>query len=222
MSVSPGAHYHPPPSPEAVNGITDVISYISRLGLQDIRTLQSRAQQRDANTGLTDQELALALFAEEAEGLLNIARDHVADGINDGSRSLTILEELEEMEEAARYDHLVALAISEGNPIPPRPDRPQRYKRRTTSHASPDSFAITTPLPHPSSIEVPSHQVASSSQSHLRPLILAARLGPLQSAVQAQLLTTSIDATQEVDYEFNRFTELALYASNPSSEFTHS
>lgn len=40
-----------------------------------------------------------------------------------GSRSRFILEELEELEEVARYDRLVALAISEGNPISQRPER---------------------------------------------------------------------------------------------------
>lgn len=98
------------------NVLADVFSYISELSLDGIDTLQSRALSRDDT--LSDEELAMALFAEEAEGLLNIAKDRATHAI---SRTATIFEELEEMEAAARYDHLVALAISEGRDIPPRP-----------------------------------------------------------------------------------------------------
>lgn len=101
------------------DGVGDVISYISQLGLQDINDIQSRAN-KQVDTVLSDHELALALFAEEAEGLLNIARARHND---DHMPPRSILEELEEMEEAARYDRLVAVAISEGRPIPPRPAR---------------------------------------------------------------------------------------------------
>ena len=116
-----------------MDGITDVISYISRLDLQDIHSLQSRAHDTSSNTALSDQELALALFAEEAEGLLNIAKEHVLHGDDIGPSSLAIQQELEEREETARYDHLVALAISQGNPIPPRPPRRQRASHQVNT-----------------------------------------------------------------------------------------
>lgn len=67
----------------------------------------------------------MALFAEEAEGLLNIAKDRVGQAIG---RASTMIEELEEMEAAARYDRLVAFAISEGQEIPPRPTPPSRTR----------------------------------------------------------------------------------------------
>lgn len=102
--------------------MADVITYISQLGLDDIESLQARSRNKDA--ALTDEELALALFAEEAEGLLNITRERASSTSTRGDSSRTVLEELEELEELealARYDHLVALAISEGRPIPPMP-----------------------------------------------------------------------------------------------------
>lgn len=102
------------PVPYNPDALADVITYISQLSLDGIDSLQSRAQDKDAV--LTDEELAMAIFAEEAEGLLNIAKDRVSN-----VRGRSIYEELEEIESAARYDRLVALAISEGRPIPPRP-----------------------------------------------------------------------------------------------------
>ncbi|EKM60894.1 uncharacterized protein PHACADRAFT_247113 [Phanerochaete carnosa HHB-10118-sp] len=108
--------------------LTDVFAYISRLSLDDIDTLQSRVQAGDP--ALSDEELAMALFAEEAAGLLNVAKGHAGHS----ARHRPIVEELEEIEAAARYDHLVALAISEGRPIPPMPALPLR---RTISE--PDS-----------------------------------------------------------------------------------
>lgn len=109
-------------------GVTDVISYISQLDLRGIDDIQSRAHSKQEDTALTDEELALALFAEEASGLLSVARDRYGQ---DDSQSHSIMDELEEMEDAARYDHLVALAIHEGRPIPPRPQRAVRGRPPT-------------------------------------------------------------------------------------------
>ena len=67
--------------------------------------------------GLDDEDLALALFAEEAEGLLNFTKDHLANG----SVGEELFEELIEMEEIAHYDHLMAVALSQGKEPPPRP-----------------------------------------------------------------------------------------------------
>lgn len=147
MSTPPSARLHRTPSPDHGNGVAGVISYISRLELQDIQTLQERAQRGNSSVGVTDEELALALFAEEAEGLLNVAQGHVVDQRNDGGRPLTVFEELEEMEEVARYDHLVALAISQGTPIPPRPARRQRGTEQTTSSTSQGVPSTSRPLP---------------------------------------------------------------------------
>lgn len=95
---------------------SDVFAYISELSIDDIDSLQYYAHNRDDI--FSDEELAMALFAEEAEGLLNIAKDRVGQAIG---RASTMIEELEEIEAAARYDRFVALAISEGREIPPRP-----------------------------------------------------------------------------------------------------
>ena len=162
------------PSPVIGNGIADVISYISRLGLQDIQSLQSRARTGNSSVSLTDEELALSLFAEEAEGLLNIARGHAFAGANnDDARFSTVSEELEEMEEAARYDHLVALAISQGRPIPPRPERHQRARRFLTPSS--------TLLSQPQNVPQPLHTMASSSAGLPAPLI------PERPIIQMQL-----------------------------------
>jgi hypothetical protein len=109
------------------DGISEVISYIAQLDIQDIQSLKSRVHNRNSVANQTDEELALALFAEEAEGLFNVAMHHMNEGAGSSS-SRSVLEELEELEEAARYDHLVALAISQGNPIPPRPARRNRAR----------------------------------------------------------------------------------------------
>lgn len=109
-------------------GISDVISYISQLDVQGIEDLQSRAHNKDEDQIRTDEELAWALFAEEAQGLLNVVKDRALEDESDESSNHSVLEELEAMEEAARYDRLVALAIYEGEPIPPRPRRPARSR----------------------------------------------------------------------------------------------
>lgn len=114
-----------PPTPPEDGGIAAVIAYISQLELQDIESLQLLLYDEDEDNDavLSDEAIALALFAEEAQGLLNIARERALDEEFTRSGSRSILEELEGLEEDARYDHLVALAISEGNPIPPRLER---------------------------------------------------------------------------------------------------
>lgn len=115
--------------------LTDILTYISQLSLDDIDTLQSRVQSNDPT--LSDEELAMALFAEEAAGLLNVAKEHVGQSTRE---SRSIVEELEEMEAAARYDRIVALAISEGHPIPPRPLLPLR--RAVSESDSDDSSGV--------------------------------------------------------------------------------
>ena len=62
----------------------------------------------------------MLLFAEEAEGLLNIVKGHGASSVR---QPASLLQELVEREEMERYDHEVALAIHEGRPIPSPPER---------------------------------------------------------------------------------------------------
>lgn len=103
------------------DAFADVFAYISSLSLDDIDTLQSHAP--GGSSTLSDEELAMALFAQEAAGLLNIAKEHAGQSTR---HNRSIIEELEEMEALARYDHQVALAIAEDRPIPPMPALPLR------------------------------------------------------------------------------------------------
>lgn len=110
--------------------LTDVITYISELGLDDIDSLQSLSTQDDDT--LSDEELAMALFAEEAKGLLNIAKERVGHALD---RARTIFEELEEMETTARLDRLVALSLASGSGTPPRPTF---YSQTNLAESEPD------------------------------------------------------------------------------------
>ncbi|KAF7789869.1 hypothetical protein EIP86_000817 [Pleurotus ostreatoroseus] len=101
--------------------IVDMIAYITRLDLDDIESLQERSRHKgQGGTTLSDEELAMLLFVEEAEGLLNIVKGHGASSVR---QPATLLQELVEREEMERYDHEVALAIHEGRPIPSPPER---------------------------------------------------------------------------------------------------
>lgn len=99
--------------------IMDIIAYITQLDLDDIESLQERSRHK-VETALSDEELAMLLFVEEAEGLLNITKGHRAASV---PQSGSLLQELMDREELERYDHQVALAISEDRPIPPPPGR---------------------------------------------------------------------------------------------------
>ncbi|KAJ3005119.1 hypothetical protein NUW54_g4487 [Trametes sanguinea] len=70
-----------------------------------------------AQTRLDDEELALALFAEETAAMAEAQR-------NDNYLDQVVLEE-----EMALYDHQVAVALSEGRDPPPRPEALDRGKR---------------------------------------------------------------------------------------------
>lgn len=122
--------------------------------LHRTQTLQPVAQRGHSSVGDTDEELASSLFAEEAAGLLSVTQG-----------PLTVLEELEEMVEVARYAYLVALAISQGTPIPPKPARRQRGAQQTTSSASQGVPSTSRPLPQPRNVQRPSHPVASTLPS---------------------------------------------------------
>ncbi|KZT06378.1 uncharacterized protein LAESUDRAFT_714427 [Laetiporus sulphureus 93-53] len=120
--------------------LTDLLSYISQLGLDDIDDLLSR-NATGSGDALNDEELALLVFAEEAQGLLNIVKDHVSaapSGVVDDVT--TLLDQLVVMEDMARYDREMAIALSEGRDPPPRPVR-------ATINASAVSHAEATPPP---------------------------------------------------------------------------
>ncbi|KAH8100559.1 hypothetical protein BXZ70DRAFT_158368 [Cristinia sonorae] len=127
-------------------GLEDLIQYITHLHLDDIEDLQARNAEDD--TSLSDEELAKLIFAQEAESLLNITRDHIAGPSAAGSQDL--IEELIAMEEMARFDHEVALAIAEDRPIPMRPestrlgrrDRPLRPPSHNESEDDSDASTV--------------------------------------------------------------------------------
>ena len=124
------------------DAVTDVLSYISRLDLDDIDSLQSRSHRKPQDADyLSDEELAMLLFVEEAEGLLNRAREHRSD--DNATESMSMLDELLQLEDDARYDHQVALAISEDRPIPPRPER------RVPNRARPIPLMVDEPAEEP-------------------------------------------------------------------------
>ena len=112
--------YHPMVQATEYDAVADVLGYISRLDLDDIESLQSRRNKHHDEETLSDEELAMLLFAEEAEGLLNITKEHRTE-TSEEPRSM--LQELLDLEDAARYDRQVAWAIAEDLPIPPRPER---------------------------------------------------------------------------------------------------
>ncbi len=81
---------------QPTNELDDILNYISLLQIADIDSLQARASNNHGATGdLNDEELAMLLFAQEAEGLLNITKDYASGS----SSERPLLEEL-----AARED----------------------------------------------------------------------------------------------------------------------
>ncbi|CAL1696541.1 unnamed protein product [Somion occarium] len=100
------------------NGLASVLQYITLLDQDDIEDLQSHTGP-SVDVVLSDEELARLLFAQEASSLLNISKDYASGSSTEG-RSL--LEELTAMEEMARFDHEMAVALSEGRPLPTRGD----------------------------------------------------------------------------------------------------
>ena len=116
------------PHPTNDFGLEAVLQYISQLDIDDIDDLQARNAQEDAS--LTDEELAKLIFAQEAESLLNVTRTHISGlAVPDSN---VLIEELIAMEEMARFDHEVALAIAEDRPIPVRPEQPRNRPRSPT------------------------------------------------------------------------------------------
>ncbi|KAH9950516.1 hypothetical protein B0H21DRAFT_819309 [Amylocystis lapponica] len=119
MAAASVSRLIPPPDDE----FSAVLAYISQLQLEDIDDLQSRShgKARDTSTSdapLSDEEFAMMLFAEEAQGLLSVTKDYIMGPAHSG-RSL--IEELAAMEEMARLDREMALALSEGREPPVRP-----------------------------------------------------------------------------------------------------
>ena len=102
------------------------ISYMTPDIIDDI--LSKRGPHEGA---MRDEDLALALFAEEAEGLLHISKSRARVGDADME---AFADELFEMERMAQYDRLVAIALSEGRDPPPPPIPRGRARRRRANN----------------------------------------------------------------------------------------
>ncbi|EMD41697.1 hypothetical protein CERSUDRAFT_110272 [Gelatoporia subvermispora B] len=106
---------------------SSLFTYIANLGLDDLDELESHSKntRRDgtltsSSAPLSDEELALQLFWEEAQPLLSIAKDFLVGGSRVEDDSQTLLDEFAAVEEMARLDHEMAIALSEGRDPPPR------------------------------------------------------------------------------------------------------
>ncbi|GBE78159.1 hypothetical protein SCP_0110420 [Sparassis crispa] len=106
---------------------TAVFTYISGLDIDDIDSLQSRSRGKAVGEGsgptspVSDEEFAFLLFAQEAQALLNITKDHIVTTRKDGDNpSRSLVEELAAIEEMARHDRQMAIALSEGREPPRR------------------------------------------------------------------------------------------------------
>lgn len=121
QSMAASLSSHQPLAQEG--GLAALLAYISQLGVQDIENLQARTLD-DATSdshpdhSLNDEEVAMRLFAAEAESLLNITKEHIA-GIPDGVQCApgSLVQELLAVEEMARRDHMLAIALSESGEL---------------------------------------------------------------------------------------------------------
>lgn len=136
----------PPHTPSPVDPLISLMTQISRLKLSELDILLAMGTADQSSTsGSDDQELALVLFAREAQGLLHIARDHILDHHGDHD-SDELLDELLTMEENAEYDRAVALALSQDRDPPTRPPPRRRPRRRVPAARGPERQLTATSL----------------------------------------------------------------------------
>ncbi|KAJ3488111.1 hypothetical protein NLI96_g3091 [Meripilus lineatus] len=102
------------------NYLSDILLYLSSLQSDEVHVLQGLAKSTIDSEGdvVGDGKLALLLLAQEAEGLLDVVKEHLSGPSPDPN---TLFSELIAREALARYDHEVALAVAEDRPIPPKP-----------------------------------------------------------------------------------------------------
>ncbi len=108
--------------PEAAS----LLSLVASCSLEDVEAIQGRRKGKDRGGPLTDEELALQLFAEEARALQILAQDiALARSIDNALRAdATILDQYEQIEQVERHDREVARALAEGRPPPTRRPTP--------------------------------------------------------------------------------------------------
>lgn len=104
---------------------SDLLSIIAALTLEDVKELQDDRRSSVASTisqdTLTDEELAVQLYAEEANSLLLFAQDAaLAYSINTALRSdRSLIREMVREETTAIRDRRMALAMGTGRSITP-------------------------------------------------------------------------------------------------------
>ena len=107
--------------------VVTLFNIVASSALQDIAELRAnhKGKSREGSL-LSDYQLALEVFAEEATSLLQATRDfEIALGLEKAMRmDAGILEEHRTMEERASRDREMALALSEGRAPPHRPPTP--------------------------------------------------------------------------------------------------
>ena len=114
LSSSAGGFGKLSPGPFPIDDFTALIAHISRLDLAGLDAMLAKCASPKGSS-LSDEELAIALFAQEAEGLLHIAKDHTVQGLDDAAKTDVLLEELLQLEQDAQRDHAIALALTLGN-----------------------------------------------------------------------------------------------------------
>lgn len=104
-----------------------LLNLLAACTLQDIEDLQgSNKGKSRQGSAPTDEQIALEIFAEEANALLISARDlEIALALEQAMRmDSAMIEEFSIAEERASRDREMALALSQGRVPPPRPPTP--------------------------------------------------------------------------------------------------
>jgi hypothetical protein len=101
----------------------DLLSLVAQLSLEDVDDIQSHSKGKGrGDAPLSDEEIAMRLYHEEAAALMQITRDFAFARSLDEAIDLdhnTVIQ-LAQAEEVAREDREMALALSEGREPPPR------------------------------------------------------------------------------------------------------
>ncbi|KAI1797692.1 hypothetical protein LXA43DRAFT_260857 [Ganoderma leucocontextum] len=167
---TPCSRSHTAASPRQ-DGLTALMEMIANMSVAEIDDVLAKRRSPSETATTSDVDLAFSFFAAEAEGLLNLAKDHHTDGVvNEG-----LADEMLEREETAHYDHLMAIALSEGRDPPPRPPQIHRRNRASSqpqhTHASSSGQHHTVPMPE---ADIPRgrspRRAGPSSNAFTRPL----------------------------------------------------
>jgi hypothetical protein len=104
----------------------DLLALLASFALEDVEDIQAAQKGKGkgkANAPPSDAELALRLYAEEAEALATFAKDAAFARSFDSALAADAPALASHMREElqAQYDHDVAVAIFQGRPPPPPP-----------------------------------------------------------------------------------------------------